>query len=387
MYGRRTPCTFVPAGLITGKITNTRNMMTRRTVLVAPLDWGLGHAARSVPLVRALQKLGYQVLLASAGDALALLRAECPDVPAYEMPDYGIRYPTGNMAWNMLRQAPKLAVAVAREHFWLRRFVREHPVDLILSDSRFGCFHPAVPSILLTHQLEPLVPTPVIGPIIQALYRAALHRFREIWIPDFPPPEDLAGRLAEAGAYRIPVRHIGRLSRFTPGDFPITAPVTDLLVLLSGPEPQRTQLEQQLWPQLQGAGLRIHVVRGLPNHTAADLVPDGLITVDRVLHGPALQAAIAATRVVLCRSGYSTLMDLAVLRKPAILVPTPGQTEQLYLAERVRIRGWGVVQPQESLNFDEAWRQVQALRPVFPPSPDGFSLEEELRRVLAGKER
>ncbi len=357
-------------------------MTTRRTVLVAPLDWGLGHAGRSVPLIRALRQLGCQVLIASAGDALALLRAECPDVPAYELPAYGIRYPTGHMAWNMLRQAPRLAAAVGREHRWLRRFVREHPLDLVISDSRFGCFHPRVPGVLLTHQLEPIVPVP--GTAVRTGYRAMLHRFREIWIPDFPPPDDLAGCLSDPGAYRVPVRYLGWLSRFEKGQASVATPVTDLLVLLSGPEPQRTRLEERLWPQLQASRLRIRLVRGLPGQPARlpQLAATGSIIVENALYGEALQTAIVSARVVLCRSGYSTLMDLAALRRPAILIPTPGQTEQLYLAERVQRQGWGLARPQATFQLSEAWPRVHALPASFPASPAGFSLERELCRAM-----
>ncbi len=344
----------------------------KQRLLLCVLDWGLGHASRCVPLVHAFQKLGWDVWLASSGDAAELLALECPDCRLLRLPAYGICYPTSSMHWNMAIQLPRIIRTAIREYRLLRTWTRTHRINLILSDARFGCFHSALPSFLLTHQLRPLFRLGWLEPVAQWMYGRWLRCFRQVWVPDYADARSLSGLLSEGRTLLPPIAHLGPLSRFPANGRECVAEQFDLLVLLSGPEPQRTLFEQRLFPQLARSPLRVALVRGkrgsdtrlpdLPHVTRFDL-----------LHGADLYRLIAASRYLCCRSGYSSLMDLAACGKQAILVPTPGQTEQEYLAERTAAAGWAVASAQSAFDLATCWDQLAHLH-SYPPesvtSPD-----------------
>jgi hypothetical protein len=295
-------------------------------------------------LVRRYRDRGWRVLLASAGAAGRLLRAEFPALPYYELPAYAVRYPGRNMYLNIARQLPQLLGAAYREYHWLQRFCRREELDLIVSDSRFGLRHPAIPSVFLTHQTEPIL-HPAAARLVLPVYRAGLRRFSAVWVPDHRGPDRLSGRLSDPTHYRH-VRYIGPLSRFSAYAERAPAPAWDSVTLLSGPEPQRTRLEAELLPQLQTAAGRHLLIRGVPGGAALPVPAGSSLRVLPACYGDSLAAVLAAARLVICRSGYSTLLDLRALRKPALLIPTPGQTEQEYLARRAAGQGWAVVQEQ-----------------------------------------
>lgn len=319
-------------------------------VLIGALDWGLGHAARSCELIRHYREAGWTVHLAAAGAAGRLLRAEFPELAYAELPAYRVRYPGPNMYLNIARQLPRLLRASYREHRWLRRFHRQTPLDLVISDSRFGLRHPAVPSVFLTHQTEPIL-HPWIAAGVLPVYRAILRRFSAIWVPDVAGLERLSGQLSREEHYPH-VSYIGPLSRFSAFAQGVTQPtVWDTVTLLSGPEPQRTRLERELLPQLQRLPGRNLLIRGLPGAQPNALPATARLSIQPVSYGTELARQLASARLVICRSGYSTLMDLRALRKPALLIPTPGQTEQQYLAHRAARQGWAQVQEQGQLDL------------------------------------
>ncbi|HMQ60082.1 MAG TPA: glycosyltransferase [Flavilitoribacter sp.] len=319
-------------------------MPAGKRILIAVLDWGLGHAARCVPLVRVCRELGAEPVVAGSGRALALLKLECPEVSAVELPAYGIRYPYRNMYLNMAFQGGRIVSAVRREHRQTRSIVREMKIDAIISDCRFGCYHAGIPSVLINHQVR-LPVKGFAGKIAGVILKRWTDRFRETWVPDQLGPGTLSGALSGGG---VPdkVRFIGRLSRMEPVVGPLKY---DVVALLSGPEPQRTKLEALLLPQLERVNGRTMLVRGLPGNPATPLQTDRVEVVDH-LEGPALNAALAGAGLIVCRSGYSTLMDLSALGSRAVLIPTPGQGEQEYLGERCRRMGWAGSYAQH--NFD-----------------------------------
>ena len=322
--------------------------------LLTVLDWGLGHASRSLALARRLEAEGDRISWASSGPAAEMLRRELPGTEVHELPAYNVTYPSRNMAWNVARQAWRWQRILRAEKRATAGLVTRLGVDRIVSDSRFGCYHRDVPSIFLSHQLHPITHFPPAS----AAYKLQLGRFDEYWVPDDPGHDRLSGKLSAADGY-APVRYLGPLPHLTaaPGVEPY-----DVLALLSGPEPMRTRLEEILMPQLDTLGLRTKVVRGLPS----DAVPLGghydfevINFADTALLSPLLTAA----RYVVARPGYSTLMDLRALDKRAVLIPTPGQTEQEYLAQRAQLQGWAVAVPeQEGLNLDVALQRLAGER-------------------------
>ena len=307
--------------------------MARRRTLLCVLDWGLGHATRSLALLDHPLLEGDEVIVASSGAAAELIRRERPDLPLEVLPAYAVRYPTRYMPLNVALQLPKWSWVIAQEYLQVQRLIRRLGVDRIVSDNRFGCYSEHVPSVLLTHQLHPITGSR----LVDYLYRRYLQRFDEFWVPD-APARPLSGKLSAEEGYRN-VRAIGPLSRFDAVTNPPDKDV-DLLILLSGPEPMRTQLETLAIAAAAGLSGRTVLVRGRFDDKPHPV--NSSIRVHDFADTPVLAGLLSRARCILCRSGYSTLMDIAASAVSAnlIYVPTPGQTEQQYLA-RAQVRGRG----------------------------------------------
>lgn len=328
-----------------------------RRNLICVLDWGLGHASRSLALAHRLEAAGEVVVWAAAGSATHFLRREHPAATVLELPAYGVRYPTQSMVWNVLRQAPRWWRVARRERKLMADYVKEHGVDRIISDNRFGCFVRGVNNVWLSHQLHPIVPLGTVG----VLYRRYLRRrFQEFWVPDYGDDERLSGKLSAPVGYPA-VKFIGplsRLGRAAPPNQSARQPRLRpqlkgqrLLLLLSGPEPARSHLEGDLVRALEQSSYWVSVVRGLPSDGAPSRAWPGHWEIVDFADAERLAALLVRADLVICRSGYSSLMDLRVLNKSAVLIPTPGQTEQLYLAARAEAQGWAT-----ALSQNEVWR-------------------------------
>jgi uncharacterized protein (TIGR00661 family) len=309
----------------------------RKKVLICPLDWGIGHATRCIPLVGVLQGLNYEVIIAGAGRSLDFINREHPDIRCIHFPGTRITYGTGkSMVFKMLKLVPKFLFQIWKEHRLLKQLARETGVDLIISDNRYGCWHPEITSIFITHQLDIQVPASLkfMQRILQKVNYFFINHYTECWIPDFEPHHGLAGALSHPLKFPNNSHYIGILSRFESHikpDLDQIPPSLDILVMLSGPEPQRSILEELILTQLAKVDLSAVVVRGIPDSVETYTIK-GNTHVFAHLETPQLYELLARTSLVVCRSGYSSIMDLVTLGKKAILIPTPGQTEQEYLS-------------------------------------------------------
>jgi UDP-N-acetylglucosamine transferase subunit ALG13 len=328
-------------------------------VLVSPLDWGLGHATRVIPLIRALLEEGCEVTLASSDASKSLLGAEFPDLVVLDIPGYRITYPQKGSQFfrKMAFQLPRILWAILREHLWLRAAMRVHRWDVVVSDNRYGLFHPRVHAVILTHQVRIRTGRRLADAILRPLLWRMLSCFDAVWVPDMPSEPNLAGDLCH-GPMPAHVCHIGPLSRFTDAG---TSRTSRLLLLLSGPEPQRTIFESILRKELATFAGDAVVVRGLPSSNHRHTDGNGVEWID---HLPArqLQELVSDAGLVISRSGYSTVMDLLRLGRPAVLVPTPGQGEQEYLARHLSEAGLFPFLSQDAFTLSEALRLAEFCR-------------------------
>lgn len=343
-------------------------------VLVSPLDWGLGHATRVIPLIRALLEEGCAVTLAASDASTSLLRAEFPNLVVLDIPGYRISYPQKGSQFfrKMAFQLPRILWAILREHLWLRAAMRAHRWDVVLSDNRYGLFHARAHTVILTHQVRIRTGRRLADALLRPLLWRMLSCFDAVWVPDMPDEPNLAGDLCH-GPMPAQVCHIGPLSRFANAG---TFGATRLLLLLSGPEPQRTIFESILRRELAGFAGEAVVVRGLPGSDRRQTDGNGVEWID---HLPAreLQELVSGAGLVICRSGYSTVMDLMRLGRPAVLVPTPGQGEQEYLARHLSASGLFPSLSQEAFTIPKALRLAESRR--IPG--DGFDFERHRRQV------
>ena len=303
----------------------------KNRILVAPLNWGLGHATRCMPIINELLTQNVKVIIASDGTALDLLRKEYPQLTFVELPAYNVTYKTPNMTWNIATQAPKIAIAMFREFFALQRIIRQYKINAVISDNRYGCWTWKVPTAFITHQVNIQIPNSILQFLVSWWNYLVLHLFKTIWIPDVPNEPNIAGELA----HNFPIRHakyIGILSRMKPLK---VQQEYDLGIILSGPEPQRTYLEEKLLQQIEKyqknyPNTKVLFVKG--KMSVEEKIETDNLEIYGYLTAKQLNQKMAACRLIIARSGYSTVMDLVAMNKKAILIPTPGQTEQLYLA-------------------------------------------------------
>lgn len=333
----------------------------RPKILVAPLGWGLGHATRCIPIIRELETRNCEVVIATGGLQRELLTAEFPKLRFLQLDGYGVRY--GNSAIStrlrLLSQVPRILRWIRRERRWLRDLLDSERLDAIISDNRYGCHAIGLPCVLMTHQLAmpSLFGKSVDGLLRRFLYRQIRH-FSRCWIPDDPEPGSLAGRLSHPPLLpQVQISYVGPITRWDPcPKGPIRHP---LLILLSGPEPQRSLLEQILLGQLEGLETPALLVRGLPGTHTLPNAPQRTLVYNHLPSGD-LRQLICASEWIVARSGYSSIMDLLRLGKKCIAIPTPGQPEQEYLAEYLHERKWIFRATQKGFDLKRALREAQA---------------------------
>ncbi|MCG8331675.1 MAG: hypothetical protein MI974_28555 [Chitinophagales bacterium] len=330
-------------------------MSLRKRILIAPLDWGLGHASRCVPIVRAFQDQGAEVILATNGRALKYLKSVFPDLETVKLPAYDIHYRSNSMVWNMVLQGGKIMRAIYREHQVLKQLITVKGINGVLSDNRFGCFSDQVYTAFITHQLHIALPGLLSKPV-NFINHQLICKYNTCWVPDMEGEGNLSGHLSRPISKKTP-QYMGCLSQFSPYEHSKALPIYDLLFLLSGPEPQRTRLEQILIQQAKKLSKRILLIQGKAE-TKQHYWLNDKIEVYSFLTGKELLRVIAQSKVVICRSGYSSLMDLALLQKKALLIPTPGQTEQLYLAQRMQALNYYPYQLQSNVNLAVGLQQL-----------------------------
>ncbi|MFD1614485.1 glycosyltransferase [Gelatiniphilus marinus] len=303
----------------------------KKRILVAPLNWGLGHAARCIPIIKALKDYGFQPVIASDGNALLLLQKEFPELVFFELPSYNVNYAKQSRYFKLklLSHAAKFFKAIKAEQKMVCEMVGQNMIDGIVSDNRFGVYSAKIPSVYVTHQLHVLSGNTTW--LSTKMHQKCIKNFDECWIPDTAGKNNLSGKLGHAGALKMPLKHIGPLSRFEKQNLKV---VNAVLVLLSGPEPQRTLLEERLLCELKNYHGKIVFVKGVVEKEQTAKVIENM-TVYNFMTSELLEKTINESDLIIARSGYTTIMDLAKLNKKAFFIPTPGQFEQQYLARRL----------------------------------------------------
>lgn len=303
-------------------------------VLVAALDWGLGHATRCVPLIRRLQNNGCHVILASSGQAKEFFIRYFPELLVLDKPAYNITYPkNSSMTWSMLLQSPSIVRTVIRENFWLKKIIREHNLGKIYSDNCYGLWNKKIHTVFITHQIFIQVPLRLkfISSLLNLIVRTIAEKYNECHIPDTNDYKNYSGELSHNGRLPRNATYTGIQSRFSGNKNYRVSEFNDIVLLLSGPEPQRTMLEEKFLHLLPELKMKCCIVRGLPGSEVEKQNTETLAWHNH-LSDDELKGLLKNAKKIICRSGYSTIMDLAELDLAALLIPTPGQTEQEYLA-------------------------------------------------------
>ncbi|UAB76168.1 glycosyltransferase [Mesoflavibacter sp. SCSIO 43206] len=306
----------------------------KKRILVAPLNWGIGHATRCIPIINALIEQNFEPVIASDGAALALLKKEFKQIIFIELPAYNITYSKSSFKWRLFRQLPKIKKAILKEHLAIKKIVHDYAIEGIISDNRMGVYSSKIPSVFITHQLNVL--SGMTTKLSTSLHDYYLKKFDECWVPDFENTPNLSGKLGHDFTSKLlPIKYIGALSRLEKTLIPSKF---DIMVLLSGPEPQRGLLEQKLFKELADYNGNILFVKGKIEGEQR-IETKQQFTIYNFMTSADLQTALNSCDLVISRSGYTTVMDLAKLGKKAFFIPTPGQFEQEYIAQNLNKQG------------------------------------------------
>jgi uncharacterized protein (TIGR00661 family) len=352
-------------------------------VMVAPLDWGLGHATRCIPIINELLRQDAQVIIAAYGRSQDLLKKEFPSLKFVRLPGFLAAYPShGNMALKMVASLPKIFATTLDEHSSLKKAIADMNLDAIISDSRFGLFSKKIPCVYLTHQTRIMMPPSLSWAerMVSAAHRSIIRRYRECWIPDTEGKENLSGDLSHY--YPVPrnATFIGPLSRFN-GKIE-QQPEYEIVVILSGPEPQRSIIENRITEQLKSSAIKTLLIRGLPEQNQRIQLSDTL-TVISALTSEKLLNVIAASNIIISRPGYSSIMDLNALRKKAIFIPTPGQTEQEYLARLFETRKIAYYETQDQFTLNRALDKSKEYTGFSGADTNQSRLSEKVQHLLS----
>ena len=333
-----------------------------KNILIAPLDWGGGHTTRCMPIISYLRHLGHNPIVAGNATQISIIKDTYNNkIQTVHLDGYNIRYSALNrvLQAGLLFQMPGILSKIKQEHEWLKQAVKEHKLHGVLSDNRYGLHHSTIPTVIMTHQLHVLTGLgSAADGILQRLHYRQLNKFGSTWIADTEAAPGLAGKLSHTEHMPERYSYIGLLSRFATPVVPEPQGGGGILVLLSGPEPQRSILSAILWRQaVTYKGSNITFVAGSKDAQIPDNIPPH-ITYHKRLGSEALQPLLRAADMVLCRSGYSSIMDLIALGKKAILIPTPGQTEQEYLGKMLHERGAFYSTAQSGFQLDSALKEA-----------------------------
>ncbi|MDC3388210.1 glycosyltransferase [Flavobacteriaceae bacterium] len=356
-------------------------MSNSKNIIVAPLNWGLGHATRCIPIINELQKNGFTPIIASDGIALSLLIKEFPTLRHIKLPSYNIMYTKNGfyLKLKLLSNIPKLIKAVRKERSIINNLVDQEKIYGIISDNRFGVYHKNITSIYITHQIK--VFSGVTTTITSKIHQNIIKKFNECWIPDIKHKLNYSGELSNTSNTKINFKFIGVLSRFKKNNTPN---LYDYLVILSGPEPQRTILEDKLFLELKHSTKKIAFIKGVIEQEQIITKKNNIICYN-FMTSKELELIINQSNLIIARSGYTTIMDLVTMNKKAFFIPTPGQHEQSYLAKRLKKSGYFNYCKQE--DFKEEMLEVfNEFKPLY--IKDKFSIDfNELFNCFQGKRK
>lgn len=352
-------------------------------ILVAPLDWGLGHVTRCIPIVHELIKQGAAPILAGNEAAKAVFSTEFPDLPFLDLPGYNVRYAKSatGLFFNMIRQSGKILAAIKKEHAWLKDMQAKHGFDAVISDNRYGLYHKDIYSVIITHQLRIKSP---IGSwsenILQKRNYNYINHFDTCWVPDFAEAPGLAGDLSHpVKKPKTPIVYTGPLSRFKSSEKPMQR--NHLLFIVSGPEPQRSILEDIFINEMSHYNSTATLVRGLPD--SSSLIPSSnMLKIYNHLSAKAMQEEMDKAEYVIGRCGYSTVMDIAMLRKKSLLIPTPGQTEQEYLSSMLPEKNLACTVTQKEFTLKGSLGKAKSFSYKLQSPDNDRLLQDAVTRLL-----
>jgi UDP-N-acetylglucosamine:LPS N-acetylglucosamine transferase len=323
-----------------------------KKILIAPLDWGLGHASRSIPIIRLLkEQKNTKIYLAVNQKLKSFYESEFDNLEYIHLEGYNIEYAKKFHYLKTLYNAPKILLNILSENKKLKEIIKEYQIDAVISDNRYGLYNSKIKSVFIGHQIN--IQSPFGTKFLRRISDFFINKFDECWIPDGEKNNSLAGNLVHSQSLPKNAVLIGHLSRFENQKTDLETK-GNLLVLLSGPEPQKTILKEILISQIpilkELFKEKIYFLVGQPENKKSTQ-EEGIEFISHLPQNQ-LENTINKSELVICRPGYSTIMEMAALQKKILAIPTPKQTEQEYLAKFLEKKECLVSVNQSDINKD-----------------------------------
>ena len=302
--------------------------MSSKNILIAPLDWGLGHTSRCIPIIELLLNRGHKVYTCGDNNSGILFKEHFPNIEHFIIDGYKVKYSERqSQAMSMIMQTPKFLRIIKNETKIANELCEKLNLDYIFSDNRFGFRAKKAINIFISHQIHIQGPR-ILQSIMYKINLSYISKFNYCFIPDNKAPKNLSGNLS-----KLPLpensNFIGALSRFKQSIKTVDVEY-EYLAILSGPEPQRSILEDIIFKEFSKLNCKSVIIGGNPlgkTYTSNNIY---YVSHTNTEH---FKEILASSKFIICRAGYSSIMDLAIIQKKALLIPTPGQTEQEYLAK------------------------------------------------------
>lgn len=359
-------------------------LIPAKKILISPLDWGLGHASRIIPIIKILIFNNAEVIIAADGPGYDLLKIEFPELKLVRLSFPTIKYSQSKyLVPGLLIHIPRIVYGIIKEHQQLQKIIQSENINIVISDNRYGLWNKNIFSVFITHQLMIKMPWYLRFmeyPIHKILLRF-IRKYDLCWIPDFQDNMGLSGDLSHKYVSPPNSAYIGPLTRFKKHEKKPSNIIRDLLVILSGPEPQRTILENILTEQIKNTKYRALIIRGLPSEGKKGSSSDN-ITYKSYLPSDELLNEISISEIIICRSGYSSVMDLYTISKKAILIPTPGQTEQEYIAMHLYKKKMFYFSCQKNFDLNISINFTSGYNPEVKFNSKN-TLESEIKKLLS----
>lgn len=347
-------------------------------ILFTILNMGLGHVSRSLPLINDLRSRGIQLYIGSSGRSLLFLQDEVQNTGFIELPDYELTYSQKGVSLPILfSQIPSLLGKIHQEHNVIESVIERENINLVLSDHRYGCYSHQVPSIFISHQLRFITPPYLrLFEFVGTGFNKWFHqKYDKVVVPDILKGSEgiISGKLSRQD-HDKKYFFTGIMSSLYKMEN--CQQDIDILISVSGPEPQRTIFEQIVRSQMEMMEGNIIVLLGKPESGVIE-EPRGHLKIIHHASRKLMNDLLNRAKLVVTRPGYSTIMEIAELGKKALFIPTLGQTEQLYLAERLVKNGWFYSVSQNKLNLSKDIRIANK----YPGFPQKFSTRQSLSMI------
>ena len=313
----------------------------KHRILVCPLGWGLGHVSRDIPIINLLLKNGNEVIVAADKSQLLIISQRFEGIHTIHFPSFKVQFSKKqNQVMPLIWIAIRLPYHIVKEHIILKRLIKQHKIDLVISDNRYGLWNRSVKTILITHQLKVIFPYPftVLEPIGSRFIRAFINRYNCCWVPDFEESQGIAGELSHPNKLTSNSRYIGILSRFIETQKFSMPERWELVAVVSGPSPQRELFIKEIENLARIHNLKTLIIKGNPREGSGIIEQNGIWYTGH-LNDEVFAHVLRTSKFLICRAGYSSIMDLIALGVSGLIVPTPGQTEQEYLSEHLSKKG------------------------------------------------